>query len=73
MSEMQQLEDKFVSGTWVPPFLEDIFQVPKKKKRKTHHQTTKCNTKVTTGKENKRATGTKTSAKGNVEFINCWY
>ena len=57
MSEMQQLEDDFVSGNWAPSFLREA---PKKKKRKVHQQT-KTTTKE---KENKKSTGTKTSTRG---------
>ena len=40
MSEMQQLEDDFVSGNWVPPFLREA---PTKKKEST--STANCDTK----------------------------
>ena len=58
MSEMQQLEDDFVSGNWAPSFLREA---PKKKKRKVHQQK---NNNKREGKENKKLTGTKTSARG---------
>ena len=54
MSEMQQLEDDFVSGNWVPPFLREA---PTKKKRKVHQQPTAT-------PNGKKATGMKTSARG---------
>ena len=54
MSEMQQLEDDFVSGNWVPPFLREA---PTKKKRKVHQQPTAT-------PKGKKATGMKTSARG---------